>query len=123
MKIVLTSDMITNDAYDIARMEELKTGLVAKGHTVTVYKPVNPNSHITVFQSADTPDDALVVNIYGGADAGLIYEMGGTWFKSIVGKRKVMCLWIPPSVDISKLTYLERAWDDNYSPESFKGLS
>lgn len=49
--------------------------------------------------------------------------MGGTWFKSIVGKRKVMCLWIPPSVDISKLTYLERAWDDNYSPESFKGLA
>ena len=25
--------------------------------------------------------------------------------------------------DISKITYLKRAWDDNFSPRSFKGMS
>jgi len=39
---------------------------------------LGPNTHITALQSNKVPNNALVVDIYGGADAGLIYEMGSS---------------------------------------------
>lgn len=121
MNIVLTSDNIKSKAIDQKFMEDIAAKLNQAGHKATVYLPVDPNSHIQGMYKA--PLDSLIVNIYGGACAGTIYEMGEAWFIKARSTRKVMILWRTQAKDIRGLDWLVRAWDDDFSPESFKGLA
>ena len=120
--VYITSDNINNSAIDNARINSIVNGLKALG--LKAYNMgLGPNKHDTVLTSGTLPTNALVVDIYGGVDAGLIKEMGSAWYKSIKGARTVFSVFWPPSVDITGLAYLTRAHDDNYNPASFKGLA
>ncbi|MBI4814294.1 MAG: hypothetical protein HY802_08500, partial [Methanobacterium sp.] len=82
------------------------------------------NTHYSVLLSSGIPQDALVVNIYGGACAATIYEMGLNSYKAIKGSREVYSIWIsPPALDIRGLAWLPRAHDDDFSSPSFTGLA
>jgi hypothetical protein len=71
----------------------------------------------------NSPDKSYIVNVYGGACAGTIYEMGTSWFIKERANRKVSIIWRAGSKDIRGLAWLERAWDDDFSPASFTGLA
>jgi hypothetical protein len=119
--VYITSDNINNPTADNARINSIVKGLRALG--IRAYAAgLGPNTHITALK-ANIPKNALVVDIYGGADAALIKEMTSSWYKSIKGAKKVFTVYWPTSVNITGLKYLVRAHDDNYSPASFKGLA
>jgi methionine-rich copper-binding protein CopC len=120
--VYITSDNINNKCTDTTRINSIVNGLRTLG--INAYNMgLGPNTHITALQSGQVPKNALVVDIYGGADAGLIYEMGSSWYKSIKGAKNVFTVYWPPSKVITGLSYLVRAHDDNYDPASFKGLA
>ncbi len=120
--VYITSDNIINRSTDNARIANIIRGLRALG--INAYNMgVGPGHHISVLQSNKVPKNALIVDIYGGACAGTLYEMGSKWYKSIRGTKKVFTVFWPPSKVITGLSFLERAHDDNFSPASFKGLA
>ncbi|WP_223792629.1 Ig-like domain-containing protein [Methanobacterium spitsbergense] len=120
--VYITSDNIISKTSDIARINSIVKGLRAMG--IKAYNMgVGPNYHISVLQSSKVPKNALVIDIYGGACAGTLKEMGSSWYKSIKSTREVFSVFWPPSTDITNLTYLPRAHDDNFSSASFKGIA
>jgi hypothetical protein len=120
--IYITSDNINNSATDNARINSIINGLRTLG--LTAYNMgLGPNKHDTVLTSGKLPSNAVIVDIYGGADAGLIKEMGSAWYKGLKGARTVFSVFWPPSADITGLAFLPRAHDDNYDPSSFTGLA
>jgi len=120
--VYITSDNIMNSATDNARINNIVKGLRSLG--INAYNMgLGPNTHITVLKNGNIPINALVVDIYGGADAGLIKEMGSSWYNSMKGSKKVFTVFWPPAKVITGLAFLVRAHDDNYDPASFKGLA
>lgn len=73
--VYITSDNIKNSATDNARINSIVTGLRAMG--VNAYNMgLGPKTHLEVLQSGQVPENALVIDIYGGACVGTLYEMG-----------------------------------------------
>lgn len=120
--IYITSDNINNKATDNARINNIVAGLKALGFKA-YNMGIGPNTHVKVLQNTTVPQNAFIVDIYGGADAGTLYEMGQSWYKKIKGTKTVFSVFWPPSKVITGLAFLERAHDDNYSPASFTGLA
>jgi hypothetical protein len=114
-QVYITSDHITNSVVDNARMNSIVQALISKGVFAKNWG-LGPNTHIEVLQSTHIPKDALVIDIYGGACAGTLFEMGLDWYKSLIGTKKVFNVFWPPSTDITGLTFLPRAHDDNFTP-------
>ena len=82
--VYITSDYISSNSADLARMNKIKEYLESWGVKAVVYGR-GPNTHCSVLQSSNVPETALIVDIYGGACAGTIYEMGTSWYKGIKG--------------------------------------
>lgn len=119
--VYITSDNINNKTADNARINNIIKGLKLIG--ITAYNMgLGPNTHIKVLQSSQVPKNAVVLNIFGGADAGTLNEMGQKWYKSLRSTREVYTIFWPPAKCITGLDFLERAHDDDYDPESFTGL-
>ena len=120
--VYITSDNINGQSADNGRINAIVT--VLKNMGIPAYNMgLGPNSHMNVLTSSSVNKNALIVDIYGGADAGLIKEMGTTWFKNLKGTKKVYTLFWPPAEVITGLAFLPRAHDDNYDPSSFTGLA
>ena len=120
--VYITSDNIINSTTDNARINSIISGLRALG--IDAYNMgLGPNTHVSVLQSSSVPSNALIIDIYGGACAGTLYEMGTSWYKSIRSTREVFTVFWPPAKVITGLEFLERAHDDNFSPASFTGLA
>lgn len=120
--VYITSDNIINRGTDNTRINSIVNGLRAMG--IKAYNMgLGPNTHVQVLQSSQIPRNALVVDIYGGACAGTLYEMGSKWYKSIRGTKEVYTIFWPPAKVITGLPFLVRAHDDNFSPASFTGLA
>ncbi len=81
-----------------------------------------PNKNLEALDSDTVPDNALVVEIAGGADAASIWEKAGTWYQNLKGNRKNIIVFMDTSLRITGLDWLPRAHDDNYSPSWFTGL-
>lgn len=119
--VYITSDNINSRPEDMARINAVVNGLKAKGVYAVNYG-VGPNEHSQVLGD-QLPSNALIVNIYGGACAGTLYEMGTPDYKEKKGAKKVFTIFYPTSVKITGLNWLPRAYDDNFSPAGFSGLS
>ncbi len=120
--VYITSDNINNKTADNARINKIIAGLNALG--IKAYNMgIGPNTHVKVLQNTAVPQNALIIDIYGGADAGTLNEMGQSWYKKVKGARSVFSIFWPPSKVITGLGFLERAHDDNYSPVTFTGLA
>ncbi len=120
--VYITSDNIINVATDTDRVNTIVDNLEILGLTAVNWG-LGPNSHYTVLESTLVPVNALIIDIYGGADAGVIYEMGQKYYKYLVGAKEVYTIWVPPATDITGLAWLPRAHDDDYDPVSFTGIA
>ena len=120
--VYITSDYVDGTTTDTNRINAIVNGLKALGITA-INAGLGTNTHYSALQNSSVPANALIVDIYGGADAGVIYEMGQSYYKKLVGSKKVFCVWLPSSVNITGLAWLPRAHDDNYDPASFTGLA
>jgi hypothetical protein len=113
--IYITSDHIIRDESDNARINAIVIGLNAMG-LYAVNWGLGPNSHYEVLKSSQVPSNALVIDIYGGACASTLYEMGTKSYKYYKGTRKVFSIFWNTSINITGLDFLRRAPDDNFSP-------
>lgn len=121
--IYLTTDVIFNKQKDYAFMESIKAKLTEKGYKVVI-QGYGPNSHNTAMRSQTLPINAVQVSIFGGADPGVIYDMCSRSFMRLKESRLMFLVYYPDYCkNITGLSYLKRAPDDNYSPSSFKGIS
>ena len=121
--VYITSDNIINTTTDINRMNTVVNALEIMGLTAVNWG-LGPNSHYSVLQNSTVPANALIIDIYGGACAGTIYEMGQDYYKKLVGAKKVFSVWLAPyATDITNLAWLPRSKDDDFDPSSFTGLA
>lgn len=114
--VYITSDNIINKTADNARIDSIVKGLRALG-LYAVNWGLGPNSHVAVLGADNIPKNALIVDIYGGACAGTLYEMGLNWYKTLRASKKVYTIFWPPSTVITGLAFLPRAHDDNFTPK------
>jgi Bacterial Ig-like domain/Pseudomurein-binding repeat len=120
--VYITSDNINNVCSDNGRINTIVGILKTMG--IQAYNMgLGPNSHMNVLESSSVDKNALIVDIYCGADAGLIKEMGSSFYKNLKGTKKVFSIFWPPAQVITGLAFLQRSHDDNYDPPSFTGLA
>lgn len=91
--VYITSDNINSRPEDMARINAVVNGLKAKGVYAVNYG-VGPNEHSQVLGD-QLPSNALIVNIYGGACAGTLYEMGTPDYKEKRVLKKYLLSFIP----------------------------
>lgn len=113
--VYITCDNIKNNTSDNANVDAIvnslrKIGLYAKNYGL------GPNKHYSILKNVKIPQNALIVNIYGGACAGTIWEMTKPYYKKAAGTRKVFSIWIKTKIDIRTVKFLKRAFDDNVTP-------
>lgn len=101
------------------------------GWKVTVYG-IGPGQHSKNYKKVK---GGVYMPIYNGLCAGTIKEMAVGYYGGVIkSKGSVLApAWFTSDwtsdrmkqfrTDITKITYLKRAWDDNFSPKSFKGIS
>ena len=124
--VYITTDNIYTESKDWKMMNEI-VGYLANWGVNAVAWGRGPNTHCTVINNNSVPENVLVVDIFGGACAATIYEMGLNYYKSWKGKAEIFTIWInPPSWDIRNCptrdkngrNFLPIAWDDNFSGNS-----
>lgn len=131
--VYLTSDNIQTLTKDSARLDSIVAGLKSMGLNAVNYG-IGPNKHYSILTNATIPNNALIVNIYGGVCAGTIWEMNLPYFKNNIGGRKIFSIWINTLTNIDNLTniveyttvngrtiakyipFLPRSHDDTFTP-------
>ena len=114
--VYITSDNIDKySSNDIARINSIVSGLQSLGLYAVNYG-LGPNEHDNIIFNITIPKNAVIVNIYGGVCAGTILDMTQSWYKYYLGNRSVFSIWINTTVNISNITFLQRAYDDNFTP-------
>jgi len=128
--VYITCDNIYTESTDWAMMNAIVAYLSNWGSDWGLYADAwgrGPNTHCEVISNSSVPENALVVDIYGGACAATIYEMGLNYYKAWKGIAEVFTIWIkPPSWDIRNCptrdiygrNFLPKAWDDNFSDDT-----
>lgn len=121
--IYITSDNIYNTSVDEAFMESIASILKSKGYN-TVILGIGPNTHNTYMLNNSLPANAVQLSIFGGADAGVIYDIcTRSYMRAKENRLLFIAYYSKTSKDITNLTWLERAHDDNYSPANFTGIA
>jgi len=113
--VYITSDYINGNTTDNARMNNIVAGLRSMG-LIAMNWGWGPNTHYQILTNVTIPKNALIVDIYGGVCAGTIWEMTQNSYKYYVGNRSVFSIWINTLTNIANVTFLPRAYDDNFTP-------
>ena len=116
--IYLTSDNINKSDIDMERLNSIVSSLKAMGLYAVNYG-LGPNSHYEILTNDAIPENALIVNIYGGVCAGTIWEMTQHYYTYLVRNRDIFSIWISTKTNIDNLnnTLLPRSNDDNFTPK------
>ena len=121
--IYITSDNIFSTSKDVAFINQVISALNKRGYEAHMVG-VGPNTHNTKIWGKVYPINAVQVSIFGGADAGVIYDVCTRSFMRTKANRMVFFVYHSgSSIDITNRTWLKRAHDDNYSPSSFTGIA
>jgi len=121
--IYISTDNIYSKTKDLNFINQIVAKLKSYGYTAYTIG-VGPNTHNTKIWSKSLPDNAVQVSVFGGADAGVIYDVCTRSFMRTKANRLVYFVYNPYTAkNITNLSWLERAHDDNYSPSSFKGIA
>jgi len=121
--IYITSDNIFSTSKDVAFINQIIKALENKGYEAHMVG-VGPNTHNTKIWGKVYPINAVQVSIFGGADAGVIYDVCTRSFMRAKANRMLFFVYHSgSSIDITNRTWLKRAHDDNYSPSSFTGIA
>ena len=113
--VYLTSDWIYDEDVDNDKMDRIVSGLKAMGLYAMNYG-WGANSHYQILKDITIPQNALVVNIYGGVCAGTIWEMTQDSYNYYKGNRSVFSIWTYTNINIANVTFLRRAYDDTFTP-------
>ena len=113
--VYITSDNINNTLVDNNRINNIITALQQLGLFAVNYG-LGPNEHYSILENITIPQNALIVDIYGGFCAGTIWEMNQSYYKYYKGSRSVFSIWIDTSVTLDDIQFLPRAHDDNFTP-------
>ncbi len=120
--VYICSDNINNVQEDNTRIDDLISALAKLG--IKAYNMgLGPNTHDSILSNSSIPSNAVIVEIYGGADAGVIAEKSSTWYKDLLGNKTDFIVYTPTAENITGLAWLPRAHDDNYDPASFTGIA
>ena len=121
--IYISTDNIYSKTKDLAFVNKIIEKLKSYGYTAKSIG-VGPNTHNTKIWSGTLPINAVQLSIFGGADAGVIYDVCTRSFMRTKANRLVYFAYNPYTAkNITGLSWLERAHDDNYSASSFKGIA
>lgn len=102
------------------------------GWKIDVDNNIGPGAHS---RNKGKVKNGCYMPVYNGLCAGTINEMPASYYGGLIKKNgSVLCpawdthTWTSSKMkqyrtDISKIKYLNRAWDDNFSPSGFKGIS
>jgi len=125
-QVWLTSDRIsTTIEADYNRLNAIAALLRSWGVDANVFG-VGPDTQNAVLRASYVPQNALVVDVYGGACAGTIYAMIGSYYQGIKGSREVFSIWttenggwdirnLPTKTQNGGVNFLPRAHDDTFS--------
>ena len=117
--VYITSDNIYGPGPDQSHINTIIAGLRRYGINC-INGGIGPNTHDSCLEEGKVPANALLVEIYGGVDAGVINEKTQTWWKNLLGKREDALIFMDTAgVLITDLAWLPRAHDDNYDPPQF----
>ena len=124
-EVWLNSDNINGKSSDRKFMEDVAKILRKNGWKTKIIG-VGPNTHTEGYMG---PKNGIWFCIYGGADGAVFREAAGK--NSYTNKLKKLgsrtVIGMHGGGDIRKggkyYKFLPRAWDDNYSPSSYKGIS
>ena len=105
--VYITSDNIINPTVDNARINNIVTGLQSLGVYAVNYG-LGPNQHYSILKDVKIPQNALIVDIYGGACAITILEMNNPDYKYYKGNRSVFSIWINTLINIGTVPFLRR---------------
>jgi len=123
----ITSDRISSAIEsDYNRLNAIVALLRSWGVDANVFG-VGPDTQNAVLRASYVQQNALVVDIYGGACAGTIYAMAGSYYQGIKGAREIYSIWtteaggwditnLPTKAKNSGRNFLPRAHDDTFSP-------
>ncbi len=127
-KVIIDAD----GGFTKAFLNEL-AGKLRKAGWKVVVKGIGPDQHSKNYKLAK---NCVYLPLYNGMCAGTIKEMAYSYYGGLIKKNKAVLApawytanWtnphgmLPYRYDISKIKFLKPAWDDNFSPSSFKGLS
>lgn len=113
-----------------AFLKDIANKLRKAGWKVIV-KGIGPNQHSINYKNVK---NAVYMPFYNGLCAATIKEMTYNYYGGLLKKNKAVLApswytgdWVSQKMskyrnDITKFGFLKRAWDDNFSPKSFKGL-
>ena len=128
--VYIVSDNINSIQADTTRINDLISALAKLG--IKAYDMgIGPNTHDNIL-SDSIPSNAVIVEIYGGVDAGVIAEKSSTWYKDLLGTRSDFYVLTPGTTstidgtvsnDLAGVTWLPRASDDSYDASSFTGIA
>ena len=113
--VYITSDNINNTVEDNTRINNIVTALQQLGLSAVNYG-LGPNEHYSILENITIPQNALIVDIYGGFCAGTIWEMNQSYYKYYKGNRTVFSIWIDTPLTLADIQFLPRAHDDNFTP-------
>lgn len=119
--VYITCDLISCTTVDTARNNALAGALQDIGVNAANYGV--KNAVWKLLEDKSVPDNALIIEILGGADAAYIKEKGSSWYQYVLGNKIIFLVFTDCAKDITDLAWLERAHDDNYSPDTFKGIA
>ena len=112
-------------------LKEVANRLRKAGWKVTVYG-IGPGQHSKNYKKVR---NGVYMPFYNGLCAATIKEMAAGYYGGVIKSHhsvlapswcncyKMSKLLTKYDSNISKVTFLQRAWDDNFSPASFKGMS
>lgn len=112
-------------------LKEIASKLRKAGWKVTVYG-IGPGQHSINYKKVK---NGVYMPFYNGLCAATIKEMAAKYYGGVIKKHKSVLapswyngynssrLLTKNDNDITKIKYLNRSWDDNFSPKSFKGLA
>nr|WP_319372588.1 hypothetical protein [uncultured Methanobacterium sp.] len=122
----ITSDRISSAIEsDYNRLNAIVSLLRSWGVDANVFG-VGPDTQNAVLRASYVQQNALVVDLYGGACAGTIYAMTGSYYQGIKGGREIYSIWtteaggwditnLPTKAMNGGVNFLPRAHDDTFS--------
>ena len=113
--VYITSDNINCTSADNARIDNIVAALQHLG-LVAVNYGLGPDEHYNILQDMTVPQNALIVDIYGGYCAGTIWEMNQSYYKYYKGGRSIFSIWIDTLITLYDIQFLPRSHDDEFTP-------
>lgn len=128
--IVINIDNINGYSADKRVMEDCATALRNAGYSDVRVSGVGPGYHTSDITSGRVPNNGVAFTVYGGYCAGTFWDMCQPYIQNHVKNRGIQIVFgftnMPnyrrsQTKHLDKLTWLPRAWDDNFS--GLSGLS